>query len=88
MTFTPSQRTALEALCRRLARLPEAPDPAAAALADAVGARLATIDPEQAALVARLLSLLDHPATAALTSGRPTRFSRMPPARQDAWLRS
>ena len=88
MTFTPSQRTALEALCRRLAPLPEAPDPAAAALADAVGARLATIDPEQAALVARLLSLLDHPATAALTSGRPTRFSRMPPARQDAWLRS
>ncbi|HYJ80515.1 MAG TPA: GMC family oxidoreductase, partial [Longimicrobiaceae bacterium] len=36
---------------------------------------------------ARLLTLLDHPATAALT-GRPLRFTRMPAARQDAWLRA
>ncbi|HET7462002.1 MAG TPA: GMC family oxidoreductase, partial [Longimicrobium sp.] len=42
--------------------------------------------PDKALLIGRLLAVLDHPATAALTSAVPVRFSRMPPARQDAWL--
>jgi choline dehydrogenase-like flavoprotein len=86
MTLTAAQLAALEALCRRIVPLPDAPDPAAAALARGVQARLAAIDPAQAALVARLLTVVDHPVTAAVTCGVPVRFSRMPAARQDAWL--
>ncbi|HEX8692999.1 MAG TPA: GMC family oxidoreductase N-terminal domain-containing protein [Longimicrobium sp.] len=87
MTLTSAQLTTLEALCRRMVPLPDEPDPSAAALARAVEARLAGMDPEQGRLVARLLAALDHPATAALTCGVPVRFTRMAAARQDAWLR-
>ncbi|MBV9108108.1 MAG: GMC family oxidoreductase, partial [Gemmatimonadetes bacterium] len=79
------QLTALQALCRRMVPLPGDAD--AAALARDVEARLGRIDPDDATLVARLLSVFDHPVTAALTGGIPVRFSRMSPARQDAWLR-
>ena len=87
MKLTAAQTTALEALCRRIVPLPAEPDPQASLLASAVEARLGGIDPAQARLIARLLTVLDHPATAALTRGIPVRFSRMAPARQDAWLR-
>jgi len=86
MKLTPPQLATLETLCRRMVPLAEG-DPRAAELARAVQARLGTLAPEPAALIARLLTLLDHPATAALTSALPVRFSRMPAARQDAWLR-
>ncbi|HYH80960.1 MAG TPA: GMC family oxidoreductase [Longimicrobium sp.] len=86
MTLSPAQLATLEALCRRMVPLPDG-DPRAAALARAVETRLATVDADTAALIARLLTVLGHPATAALTSGVPVRFGRMSPARQDAWLR-
>jgi choline dehydrogenase-like flavoprotein len=88
MTLTPAQLATLEALCRRMVPLPAAPDPQASTLARAVEARLETLPPGQAELVARLISMLGHPVTAALTSGLPWAFPRMSPARQDAWLRS
>ncbi|HEX8242954.1 MAG TPA: GMC family oxidoreductase N-terminal domain-containing protein, partial [Longimicrobium sp.] len=87
MKLTAAQITALEALCRRIVPLPPAPDGQAAVLARAVEQRLGGIDPVQARLIATLLTVLDHPATALLTRGVPVRFSRMAPARQDAWLR-
>src|SRR4051812_10570206 len=86
MKLTAAQHTALQALCRRMVPLPDVPDASAAELARAVEARLGGIDPEQAALVARLLTVVDHPVTAAVTRGIPVRFSRMDAARQDAWL--
>ncbi|HEU4560642.1 MAG TPA: GMC family oxidoreductase N-terminal domain-containing protein, partial [Longimicrobium sp.] len=79
------QLATLEALCRRMVPL-SGGDPRAAELARAVEGRLAAMGAEQATLVARLLTVLDHPATAALTTAVPVRFSRMAPARQDAWL--
>lgn len=85
MTFSAAQLATLEALCRRMVPLDGA-DPRAAGLARAVAARLGTVEPDKALLVARLLTVLDHPVTAALTSAIPVRFSRMAPARQDAWL--
>src|SRR5215207_1469872 len=88
MTLTSAQLTTLEALCRRIVPLPDEPDPAAAALARAVEARLAGMEPVKAKQLAGLLTTLDHPATAALTSGVPVRFTRMPAARQEAWLRT
>jgi choline dehydrogenase-like flavoprotein len=87
MALTPAQAATLQALCRRMAALPPEPDPAAARLAGAVEARLATLPPEDSARIRGLLSLLGHPATAALTSASPYRFSRLPPDRQDAWLK-
>jgi len=86
MPLSSAQLATLETLCRRMVPLADG-DPRAAALARATEARLATMDPEQATQVARLLTVLDHPATAALTTARPVRFRKMPPARQDAWLR-
>lgn len=86
MSFTSPQLATLEALCRRMVPLPAEPDSTAARLARAVEARLASADPKQARLVAALLTVLDHPATAACT-GSARRFSRMAPARADAWLR-
>jgi len=87
MTLTSAQLTTLEALCRRLVPLPDEPDPAAAVLARAVEERLAGMEFEKARQIAQLLTVLDHPATAALTCGVPRRFTRMSAARQDAWLR-
>jgi len=66
MKLTAAQHTALQALCRRMVPLPDAPDGSAAGLARAVEARLGGLDPEQAALVARLLTVVDHPVTAAV----------------------
>ncbi|HSU16523.1 GMC family oxidoreductase [Longimicrobium sp.] len=86
MPLTAAQHAALQALCRRMVPLPDAPDPSAVELARDVEARLAGIDPAQAALVARLLTVVDHPVTAAVTRGVSVRFSRMPASRQDAWL--
>ena len=87
MNFSSAQLTTLEALCRRMVPLPAEPDPSAARLARAVESRLAAGDPAQARQVAGLLSLIDHPATAACTGRFPGRFSALAPERQDAWLR-
>ncbi|HET7230330.1 MAG TPA: GMC family oxidoreductase [Longimicrobium sp.] len=85
MTLSTAQMATLETLCRRMVPLADG-DPRAAELARAVAVRLGTVDPEKALLISRLLTVLGHPATAALTSAIPVRFSRMAPARQDAWL--
>jgi len=85
MTLSPAQLATLEALCRRMVPLDDG-DPRAGELARAVATRLGTVDPEKALLIARLLTVVDHPATAALTTLVPVRYSRMAPARQDAWL--
>lgn len=86
MSLSAPQQATLEAFCRRMVPLPPAPDPAAAELARAVEARLAETDPDKLRLVATLLAVLDSPVTA-LCTGRASRFTRMAPAAQDAWLR-
>lgn len=87
MNFAPARLAMLEALCRRMVPLPDAPDPAAAELARVVTERLASF-PADARRVGAILGVLDHPATALLRRGSPRRFTRLDARGQDAWLRA
>ncbi len=87
MNLAPSRLAVLEALCRRMVPLADAPDPAAAELARAVRERLATAPPADARRVGIILELLDHPATALVGHGSLRRFTRLDARGQHARLR-
>jgi choline dehydrogenase-like flavoprotein len=87
MTLAPARLAVLEALCRRMVPLADAPDPAAKELARAVQDRLAAAPPADARRVGVILELLDHPATALVGHRSLQRFTRLDARGQDARLR-
>jgi hypothetical protein len=87
MILAPAQLAVLEALCRRMVPLADAPDPAAKELARAVQERLAAAPPADARRVGVILELLDHPATALVGHRSLRRFTRLDARGQDARLR-
>jgi choline dehydrogenase-like flavoprotein len=83
--LTPRSRAALDALCRRIVPAAYESEPPAPVV-DAVEQRIATLDGPLAGEVVGALHFFDHPITGMLLSGRPRRFSGLPPAQQDALL--
>ncbi|HZG41320.1 MAG TPA: hypothetical protein VEY93_00070, partial [Longimicrobium sp.] len=85
--LSPRQQATLIALCRRMVPLPDEPDPSAARLARAVEVRIGTLDAERARGAAFVLNLLDSRVMGLAAAARPSGFSALDAARQDAWLR-
>lgn len=84
-TLSPRARTALDALCRRI--VPVAYDDGFSDLAAVVERRIATLEPGLQRDIRGALHFFDNPVTGMLLSGRPRRFSTLPPMEQDALLR-
>lgn len=84
MNLAPARLAVLEALCRRMVPLADAP---AAELARAVQERLAAAPPADARRVGIILELLDHPAAALVGHGSLRRFTGLDARGQDARLR-
>ena len=85
--LSPRQQATLVALCRRMVPLPDEPDPSAARLARAVEVRIGTLDAERARRAGFVLNLLDSRLAGLAGAARPSGFSALDAARQDAWLR-
>lgn len=84
----PTRRTraALDALCRRI--VPAVYESSAPVdLCAHVEQRIGALDPAMRRDVIGALHFFDHPITGMLLSGRPRRFSTLPPSEQDAMLR-
>jgi choline dehydrogenase-like flavoprotein len=79
-------RAALDALCRRFVPAAYEADPPIDVLAH-VEQRIASLDSAMRRDVIGALHFFDHPVTGMFLSGRPRRFSTLPPAEQDALLR-
>lgn len=78
-------RAALEALCRRIVPAAYESEPPIDIVAH-VEQRIASLDPAMRRDVIGALHFFDHPITGMFLSGRPRRFSTLPPAEQDAML--
>lgn len=85
--LTRHQRNCLDRLCRCIVPAAHSAGVPLIDLPEQVEQRLATVDRDRAADVALLLTLFDHPLTAVLTHGSPTRFSRAEPAERERRLR-
>lgn len=85
--LTPRQQSTLVALCRRMVPLPEEPDPAAVRLTRAVEVRMPSLPLDGGRRLGALLAAMDFPLAGILNAGSPHGFARLPPARQEAWLR-
>jgi choline dehydrogenase-like flavoprotein len=85
MNLAPARLAVLEALCRRIVPLDDAP---AAELARAIQGRLAAVPADDARQLGGVLELLDHPATALLSRGSMRRFTVLGARAQDDWLRA
>ncbi|HSJ10656.1 MAG TPA: GMC family oxidoreductase N-terminal domain-containing protein, partial [Longimicrobiales bacterium] len=83
-TLPPHARTALDALCRRI--IPVAFEDASIDIVALVEQRVGTLDAGLQRELRGALHFFDHPVTGMLLSGRPRRFSTLPPAEQDAML--
>jgi hypothetical protein len=78
-------RAALDALCRRFVPAAYEADPPIDVLAH-VEQRIASLDVAMRRDVIGAVHFFDHPVTGMFLSGRPRRFSTLPPAEQDALL--
>jgi choline dehydrogenase-like flavoprotein len=83
--LTRRARAALDALCRRIVPAAYEADPPVAIVAH-IERRIAGLEPAIARDITGALHFFDHPITGMLLSGRPRRFSMLPPAEQDAML--
>ena len=88
MGLTAGQRSTLDALCRRIVPAAYLAHAVPLNLSDVVEGRLTTSAPELQQQVRTLLAAFDHPVTALAFGARPSRFTQLDPAAQDAWLRS